>query len=435
MKKLSDLTSRFLPDLQNYQISGLPLGNDFIYPNYGGKSILNIPSTICRAFGVPGIGAPPLAEELLSQIYQVVDRENIRRVIVILMDGLSLHRLRRWINKGQLPVLSELVQDGVLLPLTSIVPSTTSAALTSLWTGRSPAEHGIVGYEMWMKEYGMVVNTVIHSPMSYKNDMGSLVKAGFKPEEFIPFPTLGTHLAQNNIKSNALQHFSLSHSGLSKMLFKETNIQAVNTTTDLWVNLLHLIKNKPAERFFSWVYWGEIDFFSHHYDPDDERVLVEFTNFFHAFQHLFLTPMQRRNKGDTLLILTADHGEIDTYENANFELKNHPDLIRRLHIMPTGEHRLACLYVRPGQEEFVRSYFKRTWGDQFSVIKSSQAVKAGLFGGGEHHPNLIDRLGEFIVIAHDNAYLWWAENKNYMHGRHGGMSPDEMLVPFVALGL
>lgn len=435
MKKLFDLTTRFLPDIQNYQFPGINLGNDLIYPQYHGASILNIPSTICYAFGIPGVGAPPLAQSYLSQIDQIVKRENIRRVILILMDGLSLHRLRCWIDNGQLPVFTELLQDSVLLPLTSIVPSTTSAALTSLWTGRSPAEHGIVGYEMWMKEYGMVINTVIHSPMSYNNDMGSLVKAGFKPEEFIPFPTLGTHFAQNDIRSYVFQHFSISRSGLSKMLYKNTHVQAFNTTTDLWVNLLHLIDEKPKERMFNWVYWGEIDYFSHHYDPDDERVLVEFSNFLHAFQQSFLTPMKKRQAGDTLLILTADHGQIATYNNPNFELRNHPALIKRLHIMPTGEHRLACLYVRPGQANYVRSYFQQTWGDQFSLVRSSQAVKAGLFGSGEYHPQLSDRLGEFIAIAHDNAYLWWAEKDNYMHGRHGGMSQDEMLVPFIALGL
>ncbi len=386
-------------------------------------------------FRIPGIGAPPLDGEILKQIDPLIKREKIRRVIFILMDGLSLHRLRRWINDGQLPVWAELLQEGMLFPLTSIVPSTTSSALTSLWTGRSPAEHGIVGYEMWMKEYGMVVNTVVQAPMSYENDFGSLVKAGFKPEEFIPFPTLGTHLTQNNVQSYAFQHYSISRSGLSKMLFKDTKVHAFNTATDLWVNLFQLIESKPMERMFNWIYWGEIDYFSHHYGPDDDRVLIEFSNFSHALQQSLLTPMKRKQKGDTLLILTADHGEIATHNNPQFELRNHPNLVRRLHIMPTGEHRLAYLYVRPGQAEYVRSYIEQTWGGKFTILKSRQAVKAGLFGTGNNHPQLSDRLGEYIVIAHDDAYLWWAEKENHLHGRHGGMSADEMLVPFIAVGL
>ncbi|MBN1537955.1 MAG: alkaline phosphatase family protein [Anaerolineales bacterium] len=432
---MSDLTNQFLTDIENHKIPGLSLGNDLIHPNYGGKSILNIPSTICRAFGIPAIGAPALHEEYLNIIDRLTRGNEIRQVIMILMDGLSLHRLRRWMHDGLLPVWEEWLGEGCLLPLTSIVPTTTSSALTSLWTGRSPAEHGIVGYEMWMKEYGMVINSVIHAPMSYKNDMGSLVKAGFKPEEFIPYPTLGTYLAQYNIQARAFQHFSISRSGLSKMLFKDARVDPINTATDLWLNLLQLIESKPQERMFNWVYWGEIDYFSHHYDPDDDRVYMEFKNFCHAFQESFLKPLKQKSKGNILLILTADHGEIATYNNPNFELRYHPSLIRRLHIMPTGEHRLAFLHVRPGQAKNVRSYIQQTWGDQFCLVSSSQAVKAGLFGEGNHHPQLNDRMGEYILVAQEDAYLWWADKDNYMHGRHGGMSSDEMLVPFFVLGL
>jgi len=349
------------------------------------------------------------------------------------MDGLSLIRLRNWMDGGQLPIFSELVQNGSLIPLTSIVPSTTSSALSSLWTGRSPAEHGIVGYEMWMKEYGMVVNTIVQAPMSYKNDFGSLVKAGFIPEEFIPFTTLGTHLAKHQVRSYAFQHYSISRSGLSKMLFKDTANQPFNTATDLWLNILQLIENKPYERMFIWVYWGELDYFSHHYGPNDSRVQLEFTNFLHTLQQSLIMPLKQNAKGKTLLLLAADHGEIATQKNPQFELRNHPPLTKRLHIMPTGENRLAFLYIRPGQIENVCSYIEQTWGSQFSIIKSQQAAKAGLFGQGQQHPRLFDRLGEYTIIAHDDAYLWWADKDNHLFGRHGGMSPDEMLVPFFTM--
>lgn len=398
-------------------------------------SILNIPSTICREFGVPGLGAPHFHEDLLKQIDQLIQVKDIRRVICVLIDGLSLLRLRQWIKTDQLPVWTEWLEEGILLPLTSIVPSTTSSALTSLWTGRSPAEHGVVGYEMWLKEYGIVINTVIHAPMSYKNDYGSLVKAGFRADEFIPFPKLGTHLSQNGVNSHAFQHFSISRSELSKMLLKDTQMHTFNTATDLWINLLQLIESKPNERMYNWVYWGEIDFFSHHYGPNDKRVFAELLNFTYTFQQSFLLPMKRKQKNDTLVILTADHGEIVTNKNPQFELRHHPSLIQRLHIMPTGEHRLAYLYVRPGQAENVKAYIKNTWGENFTIINSRHAVKAGLLGPGIHHPLLSDRTGEFMVVANNDSYLWWAESENSMVGRHGGMSPDEMLVPFIALRL
>jgi hypothetical protein len=58
-----------------------------------------------------------------------------------------------------------------------------------------------------------------------------------------------------------------------------------------------------------------------------------------------------------------------------------------------------------------------------------------LFGPGEAHPRLYERLGDLILIPHRNAYLWWADKENILLGRHGGLHPDEMLVPFLAVRL
>ena len=61
------------------------LGQDFIYPNYDGSSILNIPASICHLLGVPGLGGSGLAPEILAPL-----GDGIRHLIVILMDGLAL---------------------------------------------------------------------------------------------------------------------------------------------------------------------------------------------------------------------------------------------------------------------------------------------------------------------------------------------------------
>ena len=56
---MPDLTSRLLPDLNNNKLSSLDLGNSFIFPKYEDQSILNIPSTLCKWMGLPGLGAGP----------------------------------------------------------------------------------------------------------------------------------------------------------------------------------------------------------------------------------------------------------------------------------------------------------------------------------------------------------------------------------------
>jgi len=125
----------------------LDLPDEFIAPRYADQSILNIPDSICHWMDIPGIGEGALTPEILSPL-----GNGIRRVILILMDGLALRRLQRWIEDGTAPIWRTLLEDGLLAPLTSISPSTTSAALTTLWSGRSPASHGILGYEVWLRK-------------------------------------------------------------------------------------------------------------------------------------------------------------------------------------------------------------------------------------------------------------------------------------------
>lgn len=428
---MADLTPEILPLLRAHRLPGLDLGSGFLYPAYLGRSILNIPASICRWLGASEIAGAPLDPAILASL----GSGEFQRVILIVMDALALHRLQRWMADGTAPVWGDLAQDGVLAPLTSIVPSTTSAALTALWTGRSAAEHGVTGYEMWLKEYGVVANTITLSPITYKNDSGSILKAGFDPNTALPFPTLGTHLAAHQVSTYAFQHRSIIYSGLSQMFFKGVAARGASTASDLWVNLRQLLESRPGERQFIYVYWGEVDTLSHIYGPDDERSAAEFGSFSSAFERLFLSRLRAagRQAGDTLVLLTADHGAITTQPDPFYDLQNHPNLLRRLHILPTGENRLAYLYMRPGQSEAVREYIERHWPGQFTLLDPAYAVDAGLFGPGTPHPGLLDRLGDLIALARGQGYWWWHAKENRLLGRHGGLHPEEMLVPLLAV--
>jgi hypothetical protein len=92
---MSDITPDILTRLKAFRIPGLELGPGFIHPDYQGGSILNLPSSICRWLDAPPLGAPPLRPELYAPL-----PPSIRRVILVLVDALSLHRLQRWISDG-----------------------------------------------------------------------------------------------------------------------------------------------------------------------------------------------------------------------------------------------------------------------------------------------------------------------------------------------
>jgi Type I phosphodiesterase / nucleotide pyrophosphatase len=428
---MPDLTPNLLPDLASHRLPGLDLGEGFQFPAYTGRSILNLPDNICRWLDVPPLGSGPLAEDLVSPL-----GNGFRSVVLLLLDALGLGQLRRWIGDGSAPQLGELAEIGLLAPLTSITPSTTSAALTTLWTGRAAASHGVAGYELWLKEYGLVANSILHAPMSFKGDVGSLERAGFKPEVFMNLPTLGAHLARQGVQTFSFQHQSIARSGLSRMLFHQVTTEAFRTPSELWVNARRALEScADGGKSYFWIYWGEIDHLSHFYGPDDERVRGELADFTEALRRHFLEPLDPAARRETLFILLADHGQIATQPDPHYDLRNHPGLARSLHILPTGENRLAYLYIKPGQQEAVREYIQRTWPNQFVTLDPVYAVEAGLFGPGEPHPRLLERLGDLVVAARGNAYLWWSAAEDHLFGRHGGLSPEEMLVPFLAVKL
>jgi hypothetical protein len=207
------------------------------------------------------------------------------------------------------------------------------------------------------------------------------------------------------------------------------------TPAELWVNLRNLVESNPRQRQYFWVYTGQLDHFSHYYHPDDERTATEFADYSRAFEQYFLERLSPTIRKGTLVLLAADHGMLATQKSAHNDLRYHPELSRLLHILPTGEHRLMYLFLKPNQADQVRHYFDQAWPDQFIFLDSSEAVAKGLFGPGIPHPRLADRLGDLIVVARNEAYLWWADKENLLIGQHGGLSSEEMIVPLLSVML
>jgi hypothetical protein len=422
--------TELMSSIRDHHLPGIELSDGAIYPQYDGQSILNIPSSVCHLLDIPPLAAPPLKPDILASL-----GSGYRNVVVILVDALAFYRLERWMAADKL-VWGQLAENGVLAPLTSVVPSTTSAAITTLWTASPPARHGIMGYEMWLKEYGIIANMIQHKPMNYLGGAGSLREAGFRPETFLPTPSISGHLRAHSVTPHAFQHYGIIHSGMSQTFFGDADLHAISTPTDLWISVRELLDDPPAGQHYIWVYWSVVDGLSHLHGPDSERAEAEFQAFSAAFERYFLERLSPAARADTLLILTADHGQITTDKSiTNNDLNHHPDLLSRLHMRPSGENRLAYLFVRPGQMEAVRELIRARWPDQFDLLDPAAAVAAGLFGPGQPHARIAERTGDLIAAARGDAYWWWGDKPDPLTGRHGGLSAEEMIVPFLATKL
>lgn len=426
---MKDQTGSLLPQLKKNKLNDLNLGKDALHPAYEHQSLLNLPSSLCRWFEATALPHPSLDLPALNDL-----TKDVHQIVVVLIDAVSHERFQRWMGRVK-PEFQPYLQDAHLFPLTSIVPSTTSTVLTTLWTGRSPAEHGILGYELFLREYGLIANMITHSPASYEGRAGLLYQAGFQPESALPVPTLGTHLSKAGVEVFALLSKNIHNSSLSRMHYPSVEIYGFRTLTDLWIQARHLAELKLVSPRLIWIYYGLVDTYSHMYGPDSEQAEAEFITFLNVMQTLFLSNLNAEARRKTFILILSDHGQVQTPKNPHYDLSNHPTLINRLHMPPTGENRLAYLYPRPGQTEAVQEYIERTWPGRFQVLPSGYALRKSLFGPGKPMQEVRSRIGDYIVVSQDDAYLWWSPKPNPLLGRHGGLSEEEMVVPLLAVRL
>jgi hypothetical protein len=441
---MRNLVPQLLPLLESHRLDGLDAGPQAVYPLYEGFSLANLPASICHWLGIPGAGMPALDGSILD-LWQ----QSFQNVILLVIDGMGLNTfelaLRRATEEASLSVWGEMANAGAgknasvtastesaLVALTSMCPSTTSTVLTTLWTGCTPAQHGVLGYEMWLKEYNLIANMILHSPASYTNDPGSLRRAGFDPQTFLSVPVIGPHLAAHGVRPYAFLHHTIAKSGLSTMLLAGAESIPFRSLSDLWVSLDHLLETKRAEQKYIYLYWADLDEHSHRYGPQDERVAQELEAFSLHLGH-FIRQQRAHARGNTLLLITADHGHISTPPHPDFDLRRHAELQRCLVMSPSGEARLPLVFLRNGYAAQFLEYIQKTWQGQFRAIPSAQAIAAGLFGPGNRDARLPDRAGDYVVLPQENAYWWFGQQDNLLLGRHGGLTRTEMIVPLFSM--
>lgn len=415
---------------ENGALSGFLDAPDILLPNYAGFGLANLTPSISHWLGGPELSAPVFADAILNHF-----APRYKRVVLLLVDALGYNQLIELMERGQADFWQRNLAKAILLPITSISPSTTSTALTTIWTGTTPQEHGIIGYEMWVKSLSMVINTILHSPITFSGDVGGLARAGFDPADFLGMSPLGEQFATRGIETHAFVPASIANSGLSRMHHIGSQLHGYTAESDLLANLRDLLNSRPNNPKFVYAYWSLVDSLMHHYGTYNERVTEQFRSFSDAFERILLAKLEPWAREDTLFLLVADHGSVETPYDPKYDLRTHPDLMNMLVMQPTCEGRLPYLYLKPGEEEAVRQYFEHAWPGQFSLITRQQVLGSGLLGRGTPHSDLENRIGNLAAIPHGKAYLWWVNKPNVMRGRHGGLHPDEMLVPLYALSL
>lgn len=402
---------------------------DFIWPQYEGGSLVNLPATMAAILGAKIESTPLLDPYLWRGLAQGTER-----IVAILIDAIGYLALQKFIEHNPDSLFARLARKGSFSSITSVFPSTTVTALASLWTARPPIEHGLTGYTIYFKEFGVVANALTLSPM--RNERGdNLEKWGLEPEKLVSIPSLPQLLAPYGIKVVVLIHREYVKSPFSRALHRGVaESRGFLTTSEMWILLRRLLKELSGEKAIINAYWGLIDALGHLYGPCDETWEAELKNLAFFMEQEFLERLDPQDKRGTLLVIFSDHGQVPVRLEKAILAMREPELWDLLILPPTGEPRASYLYVRDGKKEEVRAYLEEKIGS-FAVMDSEEAVEKGLFGRGNPAPGFSSRIGDLIALAKGEEYIVWGYEEPKLKGRHGGLSPHEMLIPLLMVRL
>jgi hypothetical protein len=434
-----DLAAQTEHIIRHHRLSGLEghLPEEFILPYYDGYSITNIAATIAQLLGIDLTDAvPPLPAHLWTDM-----ASGVRRIVLVILDAVGyLHFQRILAEFKKNSAFYRLTQAGRLVPLTSVFPSTTVAALTTLWTGRTPLDHGFLGTKLLLGEQGLLANMLALGPAAHRKP-GELLDWGWSPEEFVTVPSLGQQLAANGVQTIAHTHLPFIGGGLTQVFLRGmASIRGHVDFSDMWINLRHALSRRSSSKgpLFVSGYWGGIDNTAHVYGPEGQPFQTAMRHMDRSLAEDFLAPLPAAAREGTLLIITADHGQTVTPPERIVHLSDHPDLQRTLLVPPAAEPRAAYLYVRPGQTESLHTYVAEHLANRFLLLETERVLTAGLFGppnGTEPAPEIRARLGDVLLLAQDDSRLLVTKEPVPFHGHHGSLTPEEMLVPLLMVRL
>ncbi len=401
--------------------------DNFTWPAYDGRSIANIPATVAEIVKAPFTGLPPLEADL----WQPVSR-GAKRVVVLTLDAFGWNLLQA--EQNHLDGL--LKRADIVESLTSIFPSTTVAALSSLWTGAAPAQHGMLGLTMFFPEYATAAQMLSFTP-TFGRYPDALVEAGLKPETFLQWPGMAEQLVRSGVPTHAFKGRHIIDSVLSKMHGRGvTGDHGVITMSDMLAQMGQLLHETAGETLYLSAYWPTIDTLSHYRLWDGAATRAEIRTLFYQIQTEFLNNLSDQAKKDTLFFITADHGQ--TPFRQHIFIEDYPQLQEMLFMKPTGEPRVAYLYAKHGRVEEIIHTINSQLNEAMIATKAEDALASGLFGPAPHTAVARERIGDIVVIMRDD-YVFTsrakAEEWQEFIGGHGGMTQAEMQVPWIGFRL
>ena len=322
------------------------------------------------------------------------------QVVLLVLDGLGWEQLQE--RTGLAPVLAGM--DGG--PITSVAPTTTATALTSISTGLPPAEHGVVGYRVRVGDRDVLNVLRWHTAAG---DARTMVE----PESFQTRPAFA------GTSPPVVTRAEFASTGFTAAHLAGARLHGWRLPSAVPVEVRRLL---GAGEPFVYAYYDGIDKVAHdrgfgpYYDAElaaTDRLVGDL---------LSVLPE------DAALVVTSDHGQVQV-EGAGIELP--PELTRDVDLL-SGEGRFRWLHARPGTAERLTATAHRLYDDVAWVRTLEEVLEHGWLGG-RPTAQVAHRLGDVALVPFAPvAFLDPADTgESRLVCRHGSLTSAEALVPLL----
>ena len=387
--------------------------NDFIFPEYNGKNFINIINSIKHNFGInDGI---TLENKKIKKILL-----NKEKVVFILVDafGWKFYKSVREDSK----FFKEIRKRGIEEKITSQFPSTTTAHVTSVITGKDVSTHG---FFEWFT-YDSKINEVF-TPFLFDYE---------GKEEILPKDNLFKELKENGVCSTIITPNYINNSYYSRELFKDGKVKGYDSVEEMFDILLQGIKKDKGKNFY-YIYYPQIDSIGHEYGMSSYKAYFEINNFIKALDNFYNNVLDEGVNEGTF-ILSADHGQMEIKDKIylNELIPNIEEYMikdsKGKSIVPVGYNRDMFLYIKKEFEIYVYELLKEKFKDKGEIYLVKDLIDKGVFINPSE--TFLSRMGNIVIIPYDGYGVWWFEKGKYeisLKGSHGGLTKDEMEIPLL----
>ena len=361
-----------------------PLKKEIVKPNYD-NSLINIIDSIKSNYG----------KTSKYKIDNNIFDKQYKNTVILILDGMGKNILDEFAKRYPNNFLSKHLYTY----LTAIYPSTTACATTSIKSGLLPIETGWSGWANYFKEVDK--DLVLFNGTDYYTGQNYNINAytvlPYKPY----FETL-------NIKGTYVEpDFSLNNHKLEDVLSK-------------------CLSNFTKGIQTMYVYDTEPDGMLHKLGTLNNEIYKTLNKYSKQIEKFY-----KRLPSNTLLLISADHGHIDS-TNIKFYLDEY--LYSMLTRKPTNDSRCLTFKVKENKKDEFKSYFESIYSYVYDLYSKDEFLDAGFMGQSETMPpRLSDFLADFVAIAKTDYTFALKEKALEMKSNHAGITGEEMIIPLIVL--